>query len=70
MLESLNLSGTPPVPVPRSFSWSTAMTNHLLRTGTCASTTTFDNTYSVRNVGADVFLDVRQNTIMFTFKRF
>ena len=41
----------------------------LLRTGICMSTSSFDNEYSVRTVGADTFLDVKQATIMFTFKK-
>ncbi|MCC6993494.1 MAG: hypothetical protein IT370_02580 [Deltaproteobacteria bacterium] len=69
VFEQLTLTGTPPTPVPRSFSFSTATGNRLLRTGICMSTSSFDNEYSVRTVGVDTFLDVKQATIMFTFKK-
>ncbi len=68
VFEQLTLTGTPPTPVPRSFSYTTSAAR-LLRTGSCMSTSSFDNEYSVRTVGADTFLDVKQATIMFTFKK-
>ncbi len=68
VFEQLTLTGTPPTPVPRSFSYTTSAAR-LLRTGICMSTSSFDNEYSVRMVGADTFLDVKQATIMFTFKK-
>lgn len=68
LLEQLTLSGTPPTPVPRTLSWSTSNTT-LSRQQTCGGSTAFSNEYTVRVDGADTFLDVRQNTVMFTFKK-
>ncbi len=54
--------------MPRTFSYAAA-NQRLVRTVTCGGTTSFDNEYSVRVVGPDVFLDIKQNTIMFTYKK-
>ncbi len=61
-------SGTPPVPVPRTFTY-TAAGSTLTRTQVCGGGDDFSNQYRVRTSGADTFLEVRQGAVMFVFKR-
>jgi len=72
-LESLDQialnGGTPPTPVPRTNSYTAAGTT-LTRVRNCGGAAeTFTNQYSVRTDTGGTFLDVRQNNIMFTFKK-
>lgn len=67
-LDQLTLSGTPPTPTPRSFAWSTTGAR-LLRNGNCSSTSMFDNEYRVQVDGGATYLEVRQSSVMFTFKK-
>ncbi len=60
--------GTPPTPTPRTATYSTAGTT-LTQTRTCGGDTTLTNEYTVRIEGANTFLDVRANTVMFTFQK-
>jgi hypothetical protein len=67
-IEQLALSSTPPPPVPRVLSWTTSGTT-LTRTQVCGGTSSFTNQYTVRTESGATFLDVRQDTVMFTFKK-
>lgn len=66
--EQLTLQTTPPEPTPRTFLYTTSDLR-LVRTVTCGGSTNFNNEYSVRTVGSEVFLDLKQNTILFTFQK-
>lgn len=67
-IEQLTISASPPPPSVRTFSFSTAGAS-FSRTLTCGGSMMFTNTFSVRSEAAGVFLDVRQDTLMFTFKK-
>lgn len=66
-IEQLTLT-SPSTPVPRTLTWSTSGTN-LTRTQTCGGTTAFTNEYTVRTEAGVTYLDVRQTSLMFTFKK-
>jgi hypothetical protein len=68
LVQQITLAGSPPPATPRTFSYGTAGTV-LTRTETCPGTMVFSNGYTVRTEAGGTFLDVRQNTIMFTFKK-
>lgn len=59
---------SPSTITPRTFTWSTSGAT-LSRTETCPDENEFESEYRVRTEGDDVFLDVRQGTLMFTFRR-
>lgn len=67
-IEQLTLSGSPPTPTPRTLTW-TASGSTLTRTRICGGTETFTNTYRARTDATGTFLDVRSDTVMFTFKK-
>jgi hypothetical protein len=69
IIEQIGLNGaTPPEPLPKNLTWSTAATN-LMRQQTCGGTSSFTNGYTVRSDGGDTLLDVRSGSILFTFKK-
>jgi len=65
-LQQITLAGPGPV-IPRLFTWSTAGAT-LTRTETCPGADSFTHTYRVRVEGGDTLLDIRQDTLMFTFR--
>jgi hypothetical protein len=65
-LQQITLTG-PGAVVPRLFTWSTAGTT-LTRAETCPGADSFSQTYRVRTEDGDTLLDVRQATLMFTFR--
>lgn len=67
IIEQIALSGTPPAPTPRSLTWATSGTT-LTRQQICGGDTGFSNDYSVRVTNDGTFLDIRQNTLMFTYQ--
>ncbi len=67
-IEQLTLSAAPPTPVPRILTWSTSGTT-LNRTQICGGTATFSNQYTVRTESGATYLDVRQDTVLFTFRK-
>jgi len=69
VLDQITLTGTPPTPVPRTFAVNTSTQPRIMRTPICGSTTSFDNEYSIRTVGADTFLDLKQNTLLFVYRK-
>ena len=64
--QQITLAGPGPV-IPRLFTWSAAG-NELTRTETCPGADGFTQPYTVRTEGGDTLLDVRQGTLMFTFR--
>ena len=67
-IEQLTISPTPPAPSVRTFSYTTAGAS-FSRTMTCGGSMMFSNTFTVRTEAAVTFLDIRQDTIQFTFKK-
>jgi len=67
-IEQLAISSSPPTPVPRVLTWTTSGSS-LTRTQVCGGTASFMNQYTVRTESGSTFLDVRQDTVMFTFKK-
>jgi len=65
-LQQITLAG-PGAVIPRLFTWSTAGTT-LMRAETCPGADSFSQTYRVRTEDGDTLLDVRQATLMFTFR--
>lgn len=66
--EQLTLSGPPPTPIPRTYSWSTASTS-LMRQPVCAATMSFTNSYRVRTEASGTYLDLRSGSFVFTYKK-
>lgn len=66
-IEQTTLS-SPGAIVPRILTWSTSGTT-LTRTQICGGSSTFNNEYTVRSESGATYLDVRSDTLMFTFKK-
>lgn len=66
-IEQTTLS-SPGAIVPRVLTWSTSGTT-LTRTQICGGSSTFNNEYTVRSESGATYLDVRSDTLMFTFKK-
>jgi len=66
-IEQTTLTSPGPI-VPRVLTWSTSGTS-LTRTQICGGSSMFNNEYTVRTESGATYLDVRQDTLMFTFKK-
>ncbi|MBI2395791.1 MAG: hypothetical protein HYV09_39870 [Deltaproteobacteria bacterium] len=67
-IDQITLTESPPTPTPRTFTWA-ATDSTLTRAPICGGTAGFTNTYRARTDATGTFLDVRSDTVMFTFKK-
>ncbi|MCC7385104.1 MAG: hypothetical protein IT384_24875 [Deltaproteobacteria bacterium] len=68
-IDQVVLQGAPPPTEAKTFSYTAAGTS-LSRALVCGSgPPTFNNEYTARTAGSDVFFDIRNGSLMFTFQR-